>query len=533
MDRMGSGRPVQIFRPRRSGGFHLDESALEVILKNDRIQNKPIAVISVAGEYRSGKSFLLNLFIQYMSSEDQINWMANVDAVFEGFSCRGGSELDTCGIWLWSEVFLVPRPENEVAVLFMDTQGVFDCTTSPKDGATIFTLGALLSSVLVYNIMRNIGEDHLQYLSHWLDYGNMAQEKLGNTEKFQKLVFLVRDWEFKDLPLGEEGGRQLLDRLLQFTKNQSTELKRVRQHLRSCVSDNRGFLLPRPGKKVATGESRDFSDMEDDFKNYLHKLIAFLLVPQNLVTKKINGREITCSDWANLCPKFHEIFSGDQLPEPVVVSEVFARVANDRALHEAEMIHENGLKEFCGIGSPYRKMSDLQEEHSRLCKDAEQHLASTMSRFGNFGQEYKEQLQAAMETCFEEYVKINRQKLPFLTPGVLVLLVLVTWMLVWPVSIIARLTKYMEFLLAMDVFVGVFTPPLIFWVWSKYTGKMAFLREGLESIVLKLLELCPCLHTRLRSLAILLYDKISSAGRQWLMNSLPGPTHSSNGGLPV
>lgn len=234
-----------------------------------------------------------------------------------------------------------------------------------------------------------------------------------------------------------------------------------------------------------------------------------------------------------MCPKFHEIFSGDQLPEPVVVSEVFARVANDRALHEAEMIHENGLKEFCGIGSPYRKMSDLQEEHSRLCKDAEQHLASTMSRFGNFGQEYKEQLQAAMETCFEEYVKINRQKLPFLTPGVLVLLVLVTWMLVWPVSIIARLTKYMEFLLAMDVFVGVFTPPLIFWVWSKYTGKMAFLREGLESIVLKLLELCPCLHTRLRSLAILLYDKISSAGRQWLMNSLPGPTHSSNGGLPV
>ena len=46
----------------------------------------------------------------------------------QGFSWRGGRERNTTGIWLWSEPFVrqLPGSGEEVAVLLMDTQGMFD-----------------------------------------------------------------------------------------------------------------------------------------------------------------------------------------------------------------------------------------------------------------------------------------------------------------------------------------------------------------------------------------------------------------------
>jgi hypothetical protein len=36
--------------------------------------------------------------------------------------CRGGSERETTGIWMWSKVYVLPRGNREVAVVLMDTQ---------------------------------------------------------------------------------------------------------------------------------------------------------------------------------------------------------------------------------------------------------------------------------------------------------------------------------------------------------------------------------------------------------------------------
>lgn len=55
----------------------------------------------------------------------------------------------------------------------MDTQGTFDTESDMGDNSTIFALSVLLSSVQVYNLRANIGEDDLQHLQvslkvHWL-----------------------------------------------------------------------------------------------------------------------------------------------------------------------------------------------------------------------------------------------------------------------------------------------------------------------------------------------------------------------------
>ena len=45
--------------------FKLDEEALSKILLDSDVVGLPVAVVSVAGAFRKGKSFLLNFFIRY------------------------------------------------------------------------------------------------------------------------------------------------------------------------------------------------------------------------------------------------------------------------------------------------------------------------------------------------------------------------------------------------------------------------------------------------------------------------------------
>lgn len=71
-----SGEPLQIIRATTKEEeektlhvFELDEEKLEKVLLDPRIQEKKVVVVSVAGAFRKGKSFLLDFFLRYLSAE--------------------------------------------------------------------------------------------------------------------------------------------------------------------------------------------------------------------------------------------------------------------------------------------------------------------------------------------------------------------------------------------------------------------------------------------------------------------------------
>ncbi|KAH9380532.1 hypothetical protein HPB48_013249 [Haemaphysalis longicornis] len=101
------GRPIPILRREGGGQFTLDIGQLERILLDDNVKNLPVVVVSVAGAFRKGKSFLLNFFLQYMRNRTKDQWMEDCDAPLKGFPWRGGSEPETMGILMWDEVFVV------------------------------------------------------------------------------------------------------------------------------------------------------------------------------------------------------------------------------------------------------------------------------------------------------------------------------------------------------------------------------------------------------------------------------------------
>lgn len=105
---------------------------------------------------------------------------------------------------------------EEIVVLLMDTQGVFDRNTTLKDSTSIFSLSVLLSSVQIFNVKQNIQADDLRHLELFVEFGRLikTEHNPGCPEKpFQDLIFLVRDWSYHaENSYGWEGGQKVLEK---------------------------------------------------------------------------------------------------------------------------------------------------------------------------------------------------------------------------------------------------------------------------------------------------------------------------------
>lgn len=145
-----------------------------------------VAVISVTGAFRSGKTFLLSLMLRYLSHSGPGNLLIpadgnddllqygnpNVHGYADGFRWRGGVESVTVGIWMSETPFIrKSSTEEDIAVFLLDTQGTFDLQTTPALNAVIFRLAALLSSRMIYNVKNQIQADHLQHLTKFASCG--------------------------------------------------------------------------------------------------------------------------------------------------------------------------------------------------------------------------------------------------------------------------------------------------------------------------------------------------------------------------
>ncbi|KAK8780518.1 hypothetical protein V5799_018141, partial [Amblyomma americanum] len=277
----------------------------------------------------------------------------------------------------------VTTPQGEeVAVLLMDTQGSFDCTSTVKDCATIFALSVMTSSVQVYNVIRNIQEDQLQHLHFFAEYGKLAQ-KDGRNEPFQRLVFLVRDWAFPyEAQYGASGGRRVLEDRLEIIGKEHEELKKLRRQILNSFSKIDCFLMPCPGEKVEKDESfcGCLEDVHPEFKENLQKLVPWLLAPENLVVKKVSGEKITCQELMNYFKIYTKTFQGGNLPEPKSMLQATAEASNIAAKEKAMRFYMDGMeKRHQGT------LLELLGTHNQLLAEAS-NLFQSVSKVG--GEEF-------------------------------------------------------------------------------------------------------------------------------------------------
>lgn len=78
-------RPLQIVSVNsEKKEFELDVEALSSILLHPDVKDKPVAIVSIAGDFRKGKSFLLNFFLRYLKNFGSSDWLEDQDEPLKG-----------------------------------------------------------------------------------------------------------------------------------------------------------------------------------------------------------------------------------------------------------------------------------------------------------------------------------------------------------------------------------------------------------------------------------------------------------------
>ncbi|XP_059048481.1 atlastin isoform X2 [Achroia grisella] len=471
---------VQVVNTGPDHTFILDEEALGELLLREDIRDRAVVVLSVAGAFRKGKSFLLDFFLRYMHHKYGAgggggDWLGGDEEPLQGFSWRGGSERDTTGILMWSEIFQATLDNGEkVAIILLDTQGAFDSESTVRDCATVFALSTMLSSVQIYNLSQNIQEDDLQHLQLFTEYGRLALEDSGRTP-FQRLQFLVRDWSFPyEAPYGAAGGHTILQRRLKLSDKQHPELQSLRKHITSCFSEIACFLMPHPGLRVATNPQFDgrLADIEVEFKRLLQQLVPMLLAPQNLVPKLINGQKVKAKDLLQYFKSYMNIYKGNELPEPKSMLVATAEANNLTAVAEAKEVYMTLMDEVCGGAKPYLQGQLLEAEHTRV-RDKALHAFHAKRKMGGdeFSQAYCDQLKQDLEDTFQQFRAHNESKNIFKaarTPSVFFAIALFFYVC----SGVFGLVGLYPIANLCNLVMGLALLTLVLWAYIRYSGEM-------------------------------------------------------------
>lgn len=161
-----------------------------------------IAILSIPGSCRSGRSFLSNTLIDALiyygdkgSLDDFDETMLHFDRnESNGFKYAPGYSNCTEGIYIYQPL-IIPNPENKsekVAVLLIDSQGFGNLDVENSNDIKIFTILNNLSSHMIYNSVSKIKLDEILGL---VMTSNIVSEM--DESKRPTLEILIRDYSFK------------------------------------------------------------------------------------------------------------------------------------------------------------------------------------------------------------------------------------------------------------------------------------------------------------------------------------------------
>lgn len=166
------GAPIQLIS-QENGKFTINNKALDIL----KSLNGSIAICSVVGPYRTGKSYILNLLLNRPN----------------GFVL--GSELVSCtrGIWMWDTPIKHRNEHGEFNLILLDTEGLQSIDSTPEYDNMIFVLCLLLSSLFVYNTKNVIDREAIRKLGIMTDLSRHIDSGSGDIEEKPSNAVDVRD----------------------------------------------------------------------------------------------------------------------------------------------------------------------------------------------------------------------------------------------------------------------------------------------------------------------------------------------------
>ncbi len=336
------------------------------------------------------------------------------------FEWQGGEKRLTTGIWIWSKPFVRQAIDGtRVAVLLIDTQGMFDNETSMNLTACIFGLSTLLSSRLVYNVEKRVQEDHLQQLALFTEYGRMAlssqasaRDNNGNNNSpnikpFQHVEFLVRDWQHFDDEQEDDitsMRKSMDDYIAQVMKERNVkDLQETRDHITACFEKISCFGLCHPGIPV-TKKNYDgtLASIDATFLSLIDAYARYVF-EETLEPNLVMGRKVTAPELREHVIQYTNLFrDGAQFPEAKTLLEATAMANNCGAKSLSILMYKESMDSLVGIGAKKAYMNkDDFDIHARTSHEKALAIFDGRATMGRA---------AAIKICREELEEMIAQE---------------------------------------------------------------------------------------------------------------------------
>jgi hypothetical protein len=329
-----SVRPLPFVLVDDDGGFRVNPDACAVL---EKVKTR-LVVVAVAGLYRTGKSFLLNLLVQHLQTQEE----ALEEPEDAGFAVGGTVNACTKGIWMWGR----PIPlDEDTSVLFLDTEGLGSVDREQTHDTRIFALALLLASSFVYNSRGVIDGNAIEDLSLVVNLSKHIQTSSASGNKdgadrlhefFPSFTWVVRDFTLQLLDNGKPiSSKQYLENALQPTggySDDAVEKDQIRALLSDFFRQRDCVTLVRPvddEQKLRNLPQVPYEELRDEFRasfEGLRKRLFGKAKPKTMFGKPLNG-----AMFVNLAGSYVEALNSGKAP---VISSAWSRVVQAQC-HDA------------------------------------------------------------------------------------------------------------------------------------------------------------------------------------------------------
>jgi hypothetical protein len=371
----GKAKALPFISIDNAGEFIVEEEA-RTCLENI---NVPIAVVGIGGQYRTGKSYLLNILKhgpqQHDGRGDEEKSVANTNNTgnesqnattselpLSGFDVGHSVQACTKGIWLWGEPVYVEG--EKMAILFLDTEGLGSVKASATQDARIFALTLLITSYFVYNSRGTIDSSAIDKLSlvvnltkqiHIRSTGDGKETDVTELQQYvPAFMWVVRDFTLQLKKMGANGRslspRDYLDHALKDQKGMSKDVFKkntVRRMLRSIFPEKDCVTLVRPiaeEEKLKDLSSVPWSELRDEFRQGVKRLREKVF--SNLQPKKLFGKPLTGPMLLELVDSYLHAFNTGGFP---TITNAWDRVVTGQCregIVVAMKAYDDGINNF-------------------------------------------------------------------------------------------------------------------------------------------------------------------------------------------
>jgi len=397
------GHPVQlIIADPRSGKFTLNQDAAADLMNYEG----NISFVTIAGKYRTGKSFLLNKLLGLRG---------------EGFTVDPTTDACTQGVWMWSKP--VYNERDNTNIFFLDTEGSNSVEKSATHDAKIFALSLLMSSYFIYNSVGSIDENSINDLSLTTQLSrNIAISTEESSEHAlsyytPKFVWALRDFtlELQDSRGQPISSNQYLENALtdQSTFSKSSETnKKIRQALLNYFKDRECMTFVRPAhdeRDLKRLNSLQQNQIRPEFLQQVNNLRDKILAKAN--AKQLKGVNLNTRMYVSMLQKYIEAINSGSVPNISTAWDHLVENECREAYEQSAELYEIALKQFFFNEDKAKSIEDLYNILKNIrdsTLEKYNKITAAIER-NDVAQEYKNELKDFIDKKEQAVVAINEE----------------------------------------------------------------------------------------------------------------------------